>query len=690
MIPVPNLDDEFFDEINENARNMISRVCPQWTDYNKHDSGITFIELFSWFKEIQQYYLNNISAGMKEKYLMMLGMKRFTKKCAVLISEGINSLDKDVIIPADSRIFADDICFETSETEFIQNNEIENIILNDGEIKKFSSEADRLVINRMMYILPFGSECRTGDTFEITFRKKLPYGSQFSLYFSVFNDYPVKRNPVYDSGTFIPLAEIEISCLTVNGWQKADIIYDETYCFIQSGNIRIEIPENTADMKYDNGYRIRFMLKKCDYEIPPAITEVKMNILKLFQKKTLASYYDAESMEEFELILPFTENSLSGKIDVYFRYGEKFIKYDNFRTDICNNGINRKIVFSKLLKKNFDSIRVVIYDNDFYENKSLSKGTGFPYQELLLERNTVMAESFNLMIYDKFENAFYEWCRKDNFDTSGPESRDFVFDEISGTIRFGNGERGLSPDGEIIISECVETLAQNGNIKSSGLISTKYNGISFDTVKTVENGCEAEKYEDCIKRFISFMETPEKNVTFEDFEKCVYNTQGLMIRQCRAVTAKPFNHTNGIILIVQPYSDCEKPKLNGAYTENILRSIEKRKLIGTKVNVVSCQYIGVDIYAEVCIKSHYVNAYDTIKNTVSNLFENNSLSLGDTISYSSIYHLIDALECVNYVKLLNITASGANYEISDNGDIILSENGIAYLNSASYTISENR
>ena len=46
---MPNLDDELFYDINENAKNMISQVCPQWTDYNKHDAGITFIELFSWF-----------------------------------------------------------------------------------------------------------------------------------------------------------------------------------------------------------------------------------------------------------------------------------------------------------------------------------------------------------------------------------------------------------------------------------------------------------------------------------------------------------------------------------------------------------------------------------------------------------------------------------------------------------------
>ena len=85
---MPNLDDELFDEINENARNMISQVYPQWTNYNKSDAGITFIELFSWFKEMQQYYLNQMSDSLKEKYLVLLGMKKndksLNKRIAVL------------------------------------------------------------------------------------------------------------------------------------------------------------------------------------------------------------------------------------------------------------------------------------------------------------------------------------------------------------------------------------------------------------------------------------------------------------------------------------------------------------------------------------------------------------------------------------------------------------------------------
>lgn len=662
MIPVPQLDNESFDEINENAVNMISGLCPQWTDYNKHDPGITFIELFSWLKEMQQYYLDNINDGMKEKYLMMLGMKKAAEKCAVIIAEGRNSSDRNILIPAKSGVFADNICFETIKPEIIQNNQIENIILSDGEIKKFSSET-----NRLMYILPFGRDYKTGNSFEITFKNPLPCGHDFGIYFSVFNDYPVKRNPVYDRESFIPLADMDISILTTDGWKKADITDDETYCFIQSGMMTIKIPENTPD----GGYRMRFTLKKCDYETAPAVTGIKMNAVRLYQKKTLAEYYDNT------LDIPFTENSLYGKADVYLKSGDGFVKTDDFTVE------NNRII---LMDKKAQDIRIVLYDNDFYEKKCPAVTTGFPYQEIQAAPNA----SFKIMIYDRYDNMFYEWEQKDNFDNSDPESRHFVYDSKSGIIRFGNGERGLSPDGEIIITAYSETLAENGNIRSSELKSRKYDFLSFGTAEISENGRSAESYEECMQRFSESMKISEKNVTYEDFERCVRSTQGLMIRQCKAVTAQPFERTNGIILIVQPYSDREKPKLSRSYTENILKNTGKGRLVGTKINVVSCQYTGIDIYAEICVKSHYSNTYDIIKNAVADMFENNRFSLGGTVSYSSIYHMIDALECVNYVKLLNMTADGSGYTISDSGDIILPQNGIAYLANASYTISETR
>ena len=47
MLPEMQLDDQSFEEIVRGARKKIARIYPEWTDYNEHDPGITFLELLA-------------------------------------------------------------------------------------------------------------------------------------------------------------------------------------------------------------------------------------------------------------------------------------------------------------------------------------------------------------------------------------------------------------------------------------------------------------------------------------------------------------------------------------------------------------------------------------------------------------------------------------------------------------------
>ena len=69
MIPTVNLDDRTFDDIKNEAIRLIPRYCPEWTNHNESDPGITLIELFSWMTEMTLYRLNKVPA---KTYLSML------------------------------------------------------------------------------------------------------------------------------------------------------------------------------------------------------------------------------------------------------------------------------------------------------------------------------------------------------------------------------------------------------------------------------------------------------------------------------------------------------------------------------------------------------------------------------------------------------------------------------------------
>jgi len=74
-LPAPNLDDlRFQRDLVDEARRRIIRYCPEWTDYNLSDPGITLIELFAWMTEQLVYRLNRVPEKNYIKFLEMLGV----------------------------------------------------------------------------------------------------------------------------------------------------------------------------------------------------------------------------------------------------------------------------------------------------------------------------------------------------------------------------------------------------------------------------------------------------------------------------------------------------------------------------------------------------------------------------------------------------------------------------------------
>lgn len=74
-LSAPNLDDRTFQDIVDEARTLIPRFCPEWTDHNLSDPGITLVELFAWTAEMILYRLNQVPDRNYIKFLDMIGVK---------------------------------------------------------------------------------------------------------------------------------------------------------------------------------------------------------------------------------------------------------------------------------------------------------------------------------------------------------------------------------------------------------------------------------------------------------------------------------------------------------------------------------------------------------------------------------------------------------------------------------------
>jgi predicted phage baseplate assembly protein len=81
-LPVPNLDDRRFQELVDEAKRLVQQRCPEWTDHNVSDPGVTLIELFAWMTDQVVYRLNRVPDRHYVKFLELIGVSLFPATAA--------------------------------------------------------------------------------------------------------------------------------------------------------------------------------------------------------------------------------------------------------------------------------------------------------------------------------------------------------------------------------------------------------------------------------------------------------------------------------------------------------------------------------------------------------------------------------------------------------------------------------
>lgn len=118
-LPLPNLDDRTFEDLVDEARNLIPRYCPEWTNQNPSDPGITLIELFAWLTESMLYRANHIPDEAYRTCLhLLMGKEAFTTE------ETAESLDSQ---------FVRATRYITSVTRMVTHSDYDQLVLETME-----------------------------------------------------------------------------------------------------------------------------------------------------------------------------------------------------------------------------------------------------------------------------------------------------------------------------------------------------------------------------------------------------------------------------------------------------------------------------------------------------------------------------------------------------------------------------
>jgi predicted phage baseplate assembly protein len=81
-LPVPNLDDRRFQDLVDESKRLVQQRCPEWTDHNVSDPGVTMIELFAWMTDQVVYRLNRVPERNYLKFLELIGVSLYPPTAA--------------------------------------------------------------------------------------------------------------------------------------------------------------------------------------------------------------------------------------------------------------------------------------------------------------------------------------------------------------------------------------------------------------------------------------------------------------------------------------------------------------------------------------------------------------------------------------------------------------------------------
>src|SRR6478735_6475777 len=105
-LPAPNLDDRTFQDIVDEAKRLIPRFTPEWTNHNLSDPGVALIELFAWMSEMVLYRVNQVPDRLYVHFLNMVGIEPFPPSVARTdLTFWLTAvLEQPVVVPANTQV----------------------------------------------------------------------------------------------------------------------------------------------------------------------------------------------------------------------------------------------------------------------------------------------------------------------------------------------------------------------------------------------------------------------------------------------------------------------------------------------------------------------------------------------------------------------------------------------------------
>lgn len=222
-LPQPNLDDKTFAALVAEATKLIPRHAPDWTDHNRHDPGITFVELFSWLAEMQQFYLNRVGDESRLKFLKLLGTGARGSEQARADVTFSGAAHDGLVVPRGTKLStAEGITFETEEVVRVVAAQLTKVLSSSKSTLKDNTESNGI---SGLSFYAFGEDAAAGRRLYVGLDRALPPLEEVFLTIKLYEGYRVGRGSHGDeTAAVVPSALVGWEFYDGDDWRPLDIV----------------------------------------------------------------------------------------------------------------------------------------------------------------------------------------------------------------------------------------------------------------------------------------------------------------------------------------------------------------------------------------------------------------------------------------------------------------------------------
>jgi predicted phage baseplate assembly protein len=622
-LPDIQLDDRRFQDLVSEARLRINRSCPEWTEHNVSDPGITLIELFAWMTEMTIYRLNRVPDKLHVTLLELLGIQLDGPSAAHtdVRFRLVEPPAEPLLIPGGEtevgtpRTVRDDaVVFQVREDFTIPAARPAAYVLQRGGQLKDVGVADGEAHPQGADQMPFGNPPAVGDALFVGFDE--PIGR-------LLIQVDVDASPARGAGVNPedPPLRWEVS-QGDNDWEEAVVLEDLTGGFnYGAGTVELQLPPRSAVQPL-GGHRMHWL--RC-------------------------------------------------RIDDRTRHGGAATTYTQAPE-----------IYS-LTAAPIGALLPALHAAQ-EENEVLGVSDGTPGQVFPLRFNPVLKPGTGetLEVQDPESGDWAAWELRPDFVTSTEFDRHYILNPVAGEVELGPAIRetdggwtqygAVAPKGALLrFTRYRHGGGRPGNVAAGSLSVLRSSLPGVDTVGNpvaATGGVDPEALDHARQRAAMEIRTRYRAVTAEDFEFLAGEASP---RVARAVCVPPQVTGGPVALHLVPrLYPADRQLTHGELQldEELLQEVsdylDERRLIGTTVQLLPCSYRGLSVVVNLQaspladtarVEEDVAHALYTYINPLvggNPTGHGQGWEFGRAMNQGELYGVVHAVEGVEFVKILRI------------------------------------